>query len=367
MPLKICILIERLNNGGAERSAGLLSKILSELGHSVFFITIFNDIVYPFEGELINIGANKKTYGSIKNKLYRYWQVKKQLKKHRFHLILDFRIKDSLVRELILNVLVFRKENMINMVRSFNLDWYFPNPKKISKFFYKMYLGNNTVSFEIKRHIETTLKLSNVSTIYSPVSIEDIRSKLKKEFNISDTYIIAMGRLEPVKQFDKLLVAYSKSILPSIDIKLYILGNGSQREILKTIINDLKLQNHVKLIPFVENPFNYLKNAKFTVLTSINEGFPRVLIESLACETPVISFNCKSGPSEIIAHRENGLLVKDQDLDGLINALNEMINNYELYSLCKKNSLKSIAHFSMSSIKEDWLEYIEGLELGKLS
>lgn len=363
MQLKIGILIEKLNKGGAERSAGLLSTILSDLGHDVYIITIFDDIKYPYKGELINIGSFKNTSGSLFNKLNRYWQLRKQLKHHDFDTILDFRIKQSVLRELALNLIVFNPVQMINMVRSYNIDWYFPQPFFVSRYIYKKYLSINTVSLEIKKRIEDAFSFKNVDLIYSPIDIEQINIKSQEALIYNEDFIVAVGRLEPVKQFDKLLKAYTNTVLPRKNIKLVILGSGSKEEDLKILISKLKLEDYVRLLPFTENPFNFMKHAKFSVLASANEGFPRALIESLACGTPVVSFNCKSGPSEIITNKENGLLVKNQDFTELKVAMDLMTENTVLYNHCKTNAKASIERYKLESIKDDWLSFLNTISL----
>lgn len=362
---KIAILIERLNGGGAERSASHLSTIIFNLGYDVSIITLYDDIEYSFEGNLVNLGEYKKDKQSFLVKVKRYLKLREILKLNNFDLVLDFRLKDFLLREVLLNIFIL-KVKKVNMIRSFKINWYLPNPKFISKLLYQNYSGINTVSLKIKQQIEREYSFNNVTTIYSSIDVNNsMYNNSDDELVINHDFIVTIGRLDANKQFDKLLEAYSKSVLPENDIFLYIIGkspeHGSFKDILLDKIYDLKLQNNVKLLPFQKNPFKYIRQSKFLVLSSLNEGLPRVLLESIACETPVVSFDCNSGPSEIIIDRKNGLLVENQNFKALTNAMNELQTNSELYNFCKENCKFTLEKFSEQTITEQWKNYIKKL------
>jgi N-acetylgalactosamine-N,N'-diacetylbacillosaminyl-diphospho-undecaprenol 4-alpha-N-acetylgalactosaminyltransferase len=137
------------------------------------------------------------------------------------------------------------------------------------------------------------------------------------------------------------------------------MGDGVSLKHLKQLACDLHLQDNVVFLGRKQNPFPFYKEAKCTVLTSKNEGFPMVLIESLATGTPVISYDCDSGPSEIIQNGVNGWLVADQNPQKMTDALNEMVENEKLYLHCKANSKQSVASFSLESIGENWLTLLK--------
>jgi glycosyltransferase involved in cell wall biosynthesis len=357
---KICLLTDMLNGGGAERSAGLLSIVFTELCYDVVLITMIDDISYPFSGKLINLGKFKNGSRSILNKFYRYRELYKLMRQDKFDIVLDFRMKNFPIREFFLNCFVFNTK-MVNMIRSYNLKWYLPDPSILSRYLYQDYSGINTVSFEIKSEIEKRYNFINVNTIHNIIDINFVKEKAKENLETNYDFVLAVGRLNSIKQFDKLLDSYFNSILPQKDIKLYIMGEGGEKSRLAEKIMTLNLQAKVKLIDFQENPFKYMAKASFLILCSKNEGFPRVILEALACGTPVISFDCKSGPNEIIQHKKNGLLVENQNFKALTEAINELNTNTFLYDNCKINSVNSVEQFSVNSIGEKWKVYLDEL------
>jgi N-acetylgalactosamine-N,N'-diacetylbacillosaminyl-diphospho-undecaprenol 4-alpha-N-acetylgalactosaminyltransferase len=208
----------------------------------------------------------------------------------------------------------------------------------------------------MQRIIEEKHQLKNIKTIYNPVDVPFIKAEASKKIDLDVDFIIGAGQYNTnIKQFDILIEAYAKSILPIRNIALVILGTGKLKNRLLEIINDHKLNHMVFLQGFESNPYKYIAKAKFFVLTSKFEGFPMVLIESLASGTPVIAFNCPTGPEEIIQNKINGLLVENQNMDKLIQAMNLMITNDELYLRCKMNAKNSIEKFSLSVIGKQWM------------
>src|SRR5690606_1297415 len=98
-------------------------------------------------------------------------------------------------------------------------------------------------------------------------------------------------------------------------------GDGPDKNLIRSKISELKLDDDVKVIPYQSNPFHYVSQAEFTLLTSRYEGFPMSVVESLAVGTPVIAVDCKSGPSEIIVDKVNGLLVPNHNVEALAEAI----------------------------------------------
>jgi len=348
---KICIVVTSLGKGGAERSSVLLSKMLFNQGHQVHLVTIVDVVEYEFKGELLNLGDIEKG-NSIVSKIRKFSVFKSYLKEHNFDFVIDNRSRPSFLREIIVSRFLYNPKNTIYCVRSYNLDIYFIKSKLIAKLIYKDAFKIVTVSKEIENKVINYFGFNNVETIYNPIDQVVLNDTDKSK--ITD-YVLFYGRLvDEVKNISLLIESYQKSQLPSKGIDLVILGNGQDLEKFKEKIKQLNLVNEVHFIPFTANPFDYVKLAKFTLLTSHYEGFPRSLLESLALGTPVISVDCKSGPNEIIIHEHNGLLVENYNSEALAKAMNRLINDTNLYKTCKANAKKSVEPFSMASISNLW-------------
>ncbi len=122
----------------------------------------------------------------------------------------------------------------------------------------------------------------------------------------------------------------------------------------KKLAAKLNLQDLVHFEGFKENPFPYFKNALFTVLCSKFEGSPYVLLESLACGTPVIALDCPTGPREIIIHEKNGLLLPENDFKALKTAINRFVKDDNLRNACAANAQQSIADHNQQKVGEAW-------------
>jgi len=138
--------------------------------------------------------------------------------------------------------------------------------------------------------------------------------------------ILGVGRLTEQKKFDILILAFARirTVYPS---RLLILGEGEQRANLQALINKLKLTDEALMPGFVDNPFQYMKNAAVFVLSSAWEGLPAVLIQSLACGCPVVSTDCPSGPREILDQGRYGRLVPVGDAVALAEAMLDTLSN----------------------------------------
>lgn len=355
---KVCLIVDCLSVGGAERAAARLSIKLAEQNYDVSIISIRDKITYVFKGNLYNLGINKSRL-KLKKQFYKFLAFRKAYKKIDADVYIDFRMRNRFFMEWLLHVLVFDLKKMIMTVHHFNIAYHIPK----GNFFKNEYSKVKSivgVSKEVVKTLNNYHAFGNVKYIPNFINKELLISTYNANQEIPENAILAIGRLNnEVKQFDKLILSFKNTKAFKEGIPLVILGDGKDKEKLKQLIELNKLEDSVHLLGFVNNPYDYMKRCKFLVLCSKFEGMPLVILETLAMGRPVVSFNCKSGPSEMIIDGENGILVEDQNFNAFREAIDKMIDDTTFYEYCKTNTLNSVSKFSEEHVVQTWIELIE--------
>jgi glycosyltransferase involved in cell wall biosynthesis len=141
--------------------------------------------------------------------------------------------------------------------------------------------------------------------------------------------IVAAGTLEYRKGFDLLIDVMSIIVEENHKVHLTLLGDGPEKENLRKQIHSLNLSYHVRLAGYQINPFTYFSKADLFVLSSRYEGLPNAMLESLACGTPVVAFNCPGGIDEIIVDELQGALVPENDVHALSKAIEKQMRSHK--------------------------------------
>lgn len=178
----------------------------------------------------------------------------------------------------------------------------------------------------------------------------------RKKFNTK--VILSVGRLEYQKGFERIPALAERIFNDFPDWKWIIVGDGSLKKLLSDEIVKRNLQDKLFLVG-KQNPFEYYWQADFLVSVSRYEGMPLVLLEALNCECPVISFNCKHGPADIIKDSENGYLVEAENFTILEKSIRSLINAEDLCNKLSENAKESVADFSVENFVKKWIQVIE--------
>lgn len=345
--LKVAVIGYKLAEGGLERIFGTTTKMLHDQGIDVHTIVLEDKIEFEFAGKLVSFGKYSK--------FIKYFKLRKYLKKEHFDYIIDFRHRINPKMEWVFLHFIYRNVKTIYTIHSSKLENYLTENKWIAKLILQKVYKVVAVSNGVKQKIKIELKNSAIEVI--PNSL-DFKTPSNSDI-LPFKYIIAVGRLVKLKQFDKLIESYSKSRLPEKNIHLVILGTGEEQANLEKKISDFNLQAVVHLLGFKENVYDYISKAKFLVLTSQYEGFSMVVLEALSLGIPVVSFDCEYGPRELIHNNSNGILVEDQNFEELTRKLDIFVDDEILYQGCKNNSVSSVAKFQSSIIVNQWLQILK--------
>jgi len=211
-------------------------------------------------------------------------------------------------------------------------------------------------------HASFGVRSERMAVIANPIDVDAIFAQAASgaPVPIDRPYAVTMGRLVPNKNFAMLVDAFARSRIAG---KLVILGDGPEREALTRQVEALGLAGRVVMPGFSENPFPTLARAELYVSPSNAEGFPNSLLEAMSVGLPVISTNCPSGPSEVLADlkREqvgpgvtfapHGILVAPNDPDAMAEALRAMADSARRQNYAER-APKRAADFGVARAKD---------------
>jgi glycosyltransferase involved in cell wall biosynthesis len=166
--------------------------------------------------------------------------------------------------------------------------------------------------------------------------------------------VMAAGRLTRQKGFERLIAAFGPVATVHPDWQLRIYGRGPLRKRLVRLVDELGLAGNVTIARPVERIGEAMARASILALSSRFEGFPMVLLEAMSVGLPVVSFDCPTGPREIVEHRRNGLLVPEGDVDAMAAAIVELIDDEDLRRRCSEGALRTAQRYSLDAIGARW-------------
>lgn len=181
--------------------------------------------------------------------------------------------------------------------------------------------------------------------------------------DVSCKRIIAVGRLDYQKGFDRLVQAWAlvQKTDRYGDWRLDIFGQGEWKDMLQQMIEKTGLQNTACVNRPTTKIGDEYAHSSMLVMSSHYEGFPMVMIEAMACGLPVVSFDYKCGPNDIIQDGVNGLLVKDGDIEGLANAMMRLMENEEERKAMGRNARRVTETYSEEKVMKQWVDLFTSL------
>ena len=378
--MKVLVLHGHLSMGGEERVLLNVLKNLVELNYDVDLLITWNHgennlfeneipekVNYKFLFDNYN-GKNKliKEIYRIRAKTTYLKKVEKIIKENKYDVIIDYSSNLLKYNNFDIKVPVFA---WIHFSLTFGEKL---SADKIEKYRkqYKKYDKILAICDTMRDEFVEILGMdkNKVELVYNPIDLEAIRKKAenidkKYENYLKQDYFLQVSRLTEQKQPEHLVDIYYKLKQRGIKEKLYFIGNGEKVELIKQKIKEYKLEDDVILLGQIENPYPFFKNAKLFVHTGKYEGLPTVLLESLALGTPVVAYDCPTGPKDILGkNSEYGKLIPLNDKDVFVEKVCELMNDDEKYKNYRKISLVRSDDFSMKNNKIKLQTLIENIK-----
>tara|TARA_B100000787_G_scaffold157356_1_gene134071 strand:+ start:196 stop:1278 length:1083 start_codon:yes stop_codon:yes gene_type:complete len=321
---KIIIFIPSIENGGVEKNLFIVSNYLKKNGTAIEILTCNRDMSKKFLRGVKFIGT-KSNFWFNKSRSIKYVSCLFILF---FNLL--FRKDKPLVFAFQANIYAIFIAKILNtkiITRSNSAPaGWSKNPIKLIIYKFLINLADDVMvnSLEFKRNFERKFKIK-VKCIYNPFDKSLIKKKIKKDINFKKGFlnIVSVGRLTDQKDHLTLLKAINL-IKKNLKVQFFIIGNGPTEIMIKNFIKKNKLQDKVKLLGYLSNPYPYINKSDIVVLTSRFEGLPNVLLEAQYLKKYIISTNCPTGPKEILLNGRAGDLIKMGDY----RKLSSLINNY---------------------------------------
>ena len=378
--MKILVLHGHLSMGGEERVLLSVLRNLVELNYDVDLLITWNHkennlfeseipkkVNYEFLFDSYN-GKNKliKEIYRIKAKTTYLKKIEKKIKNEKYDIVIDYSSNLLKYDNFDIKIPVFA---WIHFSLTFGEKLTLEKIKKYKKQ-YKKYSKIFAITRVMKEEFINKVRIDEkkVELVYNPIDLKLIEKKAenvekKYENYLKQDYFLQVSRLTQQKQPEHLVDIYYKLKQAGIKEKLYFIGDGEKKEIIKQKIKEYNLENDIILLGQIENPYPFFKNAKLFVHTAKYEGLPTVLLESLALGTPVVSYDCPTGPRDILGkNSEYGELISLNDKDMFVEKVLELMNSKEKYEKYKKLSLIRANDFSMENNKVKLKELIENIK-----
>lgn len=355
------MVISSLAAGGAEKVMSMMANYWAERGHDISVLTIASprEDFFTLNPGVQRIALDQMTesrsvFQAIRNNLQRVVWIRRKLQTVLPQIVVSFVDKTNvltLLAALGLNLPVVISERTNPRFHQIGWGWQWLRRAFYSKASAVVVQSEGVLSWAKRNHVNR-----RVVKIPNPIAECTLRHHRSERRGRT---VLSIGRLGPEKGFDFLLRAFALCLNHTSEWRLVICGEGPERSRLENLAKELGINHKVFLPGQVKDSEAILGDADLFVLSSRFEGFPNVLLEAMACGLPVISFNCPSGPSEIIQDNSNGILVPAGDVASLATAMDRLMRDGRERKRLGENAILVKEKFGLEKTMGMW----EGLLL----
>ncbi len=361
--MKIVFIVTHLLSGGAERTVTYLSSYFVQQGMDVTILSLTDKIFYePDRNVKIKTLHINKTGGKLIERII--LAVRRVLKINWYFITHKPDVVISLLPDRARYVLSVRKIKKFKLITSERNDPASVTDKNEIALKDKIYRASDGIVFQTQRAMEyyaPEIQAKGI-VIHNAVGNEYVYNM--PEITERKKKIVAIGRLNPQKDYDTLLKAYQIVAGKHPDYILEIFGGGSEEARLKQLAKQLGIENHVSFMGIQKDAIVQAADASCYVMSSKHEGMPNALMEAMAAGLPCVSTDCPNGPAELIEPGKSGLLVPVGDSEKLAEAILKMIEDTAFAENCGRNAKDILKTHAIDVKAKEYMDYIKKIYNG---
>ena len=347
MKKRVLIFMPSIEEGGVEKNLFLVSNFLIKKFMKVSLITISKNYKKKFHKSIKFISLSSDIWNKYGRK-FKYFLALilliKEFLNNRNLIVFSFQanIYCIIVCKLF-RVKVISRSN--SAPDGWSKNWLKRNIFKIVlNLADKVMVNSKQFKKELKRHFNV-----DAICIYNPLNTKEIREKSKKKSlsifkSKKKIKILNIGRFTDQKDQMTLLKSLN-DLKQNLEYEAILIGKGILKNKLNRYIKANNLDNNVRILNFVDNPYNLLKQTDIFILSSKYEGLPNVLLEALVLNKFIISSDCPTGPKEILLNGKGGLLFKTGNYQELTNKILYYSKNKKKCDKLLKVAVKNLNRF----------------------
>jgi glycosyltransferase involved in cell wall biosynthesis len=254
-----------------------------------------------------------------------------------------------------------------NAVQRPGLEWRNRFEVPLKRALYPLADAVTAVSDGVARDLRDTLRLApeRVLTVYNPVVTPELPALAAAPLDHpwfgdpSHPVIVAVGRLVAQKDYPTMLRAFAL-LRGRTAARLVILGLGAERTALEALAGELGIANDVAFVGFDPNPFRWMARARLLIQSSVAEGLPGTMIQSMACGTPVVATDCNHGPREVVSDGVDGFLVAVGDAPALADRAHRLLADPALRARMSRAAAASAQRYTVAAAMQRYQHAIDG-------
>lgn len=357
----VAFYIFSLDGGGAERVTSILANRLAERGTVVTIFTMKPSseqsyLISPAV-RIVTVGSHKKLANSRNSVIFnlkRITLLRALVKECNPDVLITMMTQANVIGALAMlgtGIKCVASERNDPAQAPVGPPW-----RMLRKFAYGFCHGIVAQTNVAANWLSTNTNSKNITVIANPVEFP--LGAFEPQVPVpefSQKIILGVGRLCDQKQFSHLIIVFAQLAAERDDCVLVIAGEGRNESTLKEQAHSLGVADKVIFPGRVGNLSDWYEKASLYVMTSGFEGYPNSLIEAMTYSLPVISYDCPSGPADVIDNYENGILVAPDDKTQLFEAMSELLGDPRLANELGKKAGRIKDQLHVDRILDQWV------------